>query len=145
MELDIVKLGSADQKERWHAGTLPEDELLSLARGVLFAPFNDIPRWQMLEPEEVHHTRDCRASKAVEFMVVDRVRLTRSEWATLNRISALTIVASDLAFLQDVLAFEVKLRCHLARCSACHAEIDGMSALVSVSWAGRTLSREYAL
>jgi hypothetical protein len=153
IETNAVKLGTADQKARWHAGVLPEDELLALARGELFKLFDvkDVPkgggilRWQMLKPDDVRHERDCRAVKAVEFTVTSQVRLRRNEWFALNRITAIAAMASDHAWLKGQPGFTVTTRCHLARCAACHAEIDGISALVSVSWAGRTLSREYAL
>jgi hypothetical protein len=122
----------------------PHEWEIDLARAEIFKPFDVFPRWEMLKPDQVRHELGCTGVKSVEFSTVERVRISRSEWIALKDITMQAKVAGDHPWLRGE-PFSVTLRCHLATCTACHAETDAVSAVVSVSWAGRRLSREYAL
>src|SRR6185295_12666870 len=45
LELEALKLGTDNQRERYSAGLLPEDELTALARTELFTGFAGLRRW----------------------------------------------------------------------------------------------------
>lgn len=45
LELEALKEGTENQRERYAAGFLPEDELTHLARAILFKGFGEFRRW----------------------------------------------------------------------------------------------------
>src|SRR5277367_1555304 len=61
LEHEALKLGTDNQRERYAAGHLPQEELLALARESLFGSFKDIQRWKALGYAEVNHKGTCRA------------------------------------------------------------------------------------
>lgn len=170
LEIEVVARGTPDQRERWAANLLPEDELLVIARGVLFAPFEGLPRYNArsnrpsatIRPIDVHHTDLCGYRRqpreefdpyvarlarqgAIRFEVAEATELGATEWASLKKMSVLVSQASQHAWIAPGQGFSLEPRAHWASCTMCHEEIVKHSAMVSVYWAGRTLSREYIL
>ena len=155
-ELQLLKLhGSENQRERWTAGLLPEDELLALARSVLFAPFASFPRWQKLLHQDVRHDKSCSGG-AITFDTRKPADLTHDEWALYKKISGVAIEhAYQLHQIRKAAGGEpyqlTGVTCvpsiveHVGRCSICPAECFGRAANIRIEWAGRPLSREYSL
>ena len=90
-ELQLLKLhGTENQRERWAEGLLPEDELLALARNVLFEPFAEFRRWQKLQLQDVQARRDCTGG-TIAFTTRKPDDLTADEWALYKKISGVAI------------------------------------------------------
>lgn len=150
----IDTAGSAGQKDRWLNNVLPEDELKAVARSVLFVDFEHQRRWQKMRPSDLVHHRVCPTldltgpdrEKVTSFLTTDVEGLTDGEW---QMAQALIGKASDLSRLPENMKAQVRyrteLRSHRASCSICKAALVKPSILISVTWAGRDLSREYAL
>jgi len=138
---------SENQRERYAAGVLPLDELANLARAVLFAPFAEAKRWSKLAAWNVRH---APAHVVTQDLVTYEARigalLRGPEWDALKRINAMLDRANEHPWLvRSGQRFALELRTHTATCSVCKKTCGQPSALVSVVWADRPLSREYAL
>lgn len=156
-ELEAVATGTPEQVRRYHAGLLPEDELLALARAELFAPFSLLRRWSNgrdLRPGNVRHVKGCGAAaaggpfldRAVTFETSAATEITAADHVQLEAIRDLAHGASRHPWCQaDKVAFQVEPRAHWGTCSSCGRETVKHTAIVSIVWAGRTLSREYSL
>jgi len=174
LEIYAILTGRPDQLERWEVGLLPQDELLALARTELFKPFDGLPRWNSrsgahnatIRWGDVRHKDDCsfhkaksedwepyverlKAQGAIRFEATPADELGADQWRALKEMTALANRASQHAWLTVTAAggevFAVAPRAHTATCTMCAEEIYKASALVSVKWAGRLLSREYVL
>lgn len=147
MELEALTLGTDNQRERYHAQLLPEDELTQLARDELFKVFGDAPRWRALKKSEVQHYHCLGADgRHVEFETADVGELAHDEWENLKLITELAGMAQGHEWLsRSDGKVTVQSQSHWATCTTCEAEICRSSAKVSIAWAGRILTREYAI
>jgi hypothetical protein len=146
LEFEAAKLGTEAQLEDYAKGTLPETVLRALARDHLFIPFRDQPRWVPMQWSAVTH-KHTGCLGAVEFQALgppeSSDRLMEDDAL---KIKALCFEASRHQWcIHSREVFRVEFRGHLATCTGCGAQTSRLSALVSVVWAVRTLSREFAL
>lgn len=155
----LVARGTENQRARYAEGLLPEDELLAIARAELFAPFNDIRPFRKMKPTECKHkSRLCHGR--IEFETRDAGELEHDDYEALKKIRELALVAerhdwiatslklvsADLGIPDgDVRRIAVTPMTHWGTCVSCGQETWRSSARVSILWAGRVLSREYAL
>jgi hypothetical protein len=143
-ELELLeKRGTGNQRERHAAGLLPEDELLALARSVLFAPFAWFDRWEKIKPSDVHH---AACGGLAEFSTRKAPSLLAREWSMFQTILDTSYHAND-GILNDLGSqpCQVEIVEHVGYCSTCGFEVVGRAASVRIQWAGRPLSREYSL
>lgn len=151
LEFEAARLGTPRQLEDYSKGRLGEGDLRRLAREHLFAPFRDLPRWTPMGWRDVTHVRaGCIGSVTFEAsnvggaQIPDVALYRRTQ--LIGAIGALSIEAGRHQWLlRSGEGFSVALRNHVATCTACGAREVRSSALVSVEWASRTLSREFAL
>lgn len=155
--------GTPEQIERWQAQVLPEEELVKLARDVLFKPLEGLPRWNSrsnrrassLQATDLAHPVSCPhhqrprepldewrerllAAGAVRFETTEAAEMSKEEWATYKKVTFLAAcVPADELY--------VKRNTHWATCTMCANEMCRNTALVTVHWAGRVLSREYRI
>lgn len=135
--------GTANQLERYRAGLLPDDELLSLARQVLFQPFGIFKRWSKLGYGDLKHDKGCRRGM-VTFTTRPAPDLDHGEWAMYKKIRD-TVFAVDSVLRTYSARGQCDIIEHIGSCSGCRAEVFGRSAAIRIEWAGHPLSREYAL
>lgn len=169
LELEALRLGTDNQRERWAAKALPNDEIALLARVALFSPLEHFVRWQPIGLRQVPHKAPRGLAMAlnprpwdgvcptkleggpsldesIEFDTRPEAELSHSEWEIAKDIIDACGLASRHEWCRrQGVAFKIELRTHVGRCKACERSIKKPSILVSVQWAGRTLSREYAL
>lgn len=138
---------SENQRERFSAGLLPEDELLCLARWELFRPFTSFARWQKLEAWDVEHERDCTGAgpSSVRFVTQKPGDLTHDEWSQFKKITTAVSQANNGLLAAFGVTATASLVEHVGRCNSCTAEAFGRSVNIRIEWAGRPLSREYTL
>lgn len=176
-ESEAIQRGTASQQARYSAGTLPEQELLDIARAELFRPlalfakrtpmgFAGIshPRakglWQCLTvPRASGPVKD--PSELVTWGTLPSPDLTESEHDTLKAVNDRAQEITRHAWMtrgQEIARVEARRmynpmpevvgvapREHWGVCKVCGQKASQRSVLVSVYWAGRTLSREYLL
>lgn len=158
LEVLAVKLGTANQQERYAAGLLPEDELLAIARTELFKPFEllaqqGVKRWNKdtrVRLNEIRHERSCEerndtSPEAILFESCQAGELTHGEWETYRIFQKHRDIAAAHPWLATVNGVVLEPIAHFATCSVCQAEASRMSVKVTVHWAGRALVREYVL
>lgn len=155
--------GDASQRQRWLAGVLPESELLEVARRELFRSFVLLAKRRRMTFADIPHPKEAgiwtclKMPRDVRFIVRDsndlvdwstepNPALTATEHRTLLAIQEASQEAQRHPWLRKAReAAEVQIRGHRGVCKVCRREARDKSALVTVRWAGRTLSREYAL
>lgn len=149
LEAAAAHLGTDNQRERFAAGLLPEDELLALARGELYRPFDGLPRWgkyTLVRVADIRHTPKCEGhDKDVVFESCQAGELSHDEWVAYRALQAARDIAALHPWLSSPGAITLEPMGHFATCTACDAEVCRMSAKVIVKWAGRELVREYVL
>lgn len=154
LETEALKSGTANQRERWAAQLLPEDEILQLARAELYKGL-DLNRWHNHDQRKylrasLRHTKSyggvlC-SQPAPEYEVAELAELGEHEWNNLKKLQAHVDGINDHPWL-----FRANQKATLstftlwATCPHCEAEICRSGAKVSIPWAGRTLVREYVL
>lgn len=166
----VTQYGSASQRERWLAGALPEAELLELARGQLFRPFALFQKRTPMNFAAIDHPRTAanlwrcltvpRASGAVRdgnelvtWETIHTPALTDREHDTLRCLNNHAREVALHPWLRQSPVNPVALpevigvapREHRGTCAVCLRTVFERSALVSIYWAGRVLSREYVL
>lgn len=173
-EGEAVRLGTADQRARWDVGVLPDSELVALARGPLFAAFAAIPTRKRMGPMAIAHPRgadhmptcmyvdsdlpefspgkEMRIAEPntgqipVNWSTTPSPELTVVEWHALAAVNAAVETTNKHPWL--VVApggATLTTRLHKGECQRCKRQAAEAAALVTIVWAGRTLSREYAL
>lgn len=135
--------GTANQLERHDAGLLPDDELLLLARTVLFAPFAGFRRWVKLAPADLMHRRGCHGD--VTFTTRPAPDLDAGEWSMFKTIRDIVDEANDNVLREHHTSGDVSIVEHVGDCQVCGAQVSAKSASIRIEWAGRPLSREYSL
>jgi hypothetical protein len=152
-EAEAIRHGTARQHQLWDQAALPDHELTDIAREILFAPFRPFRRRVRMGSMAVHaghvtsmSTAPCTTAISWTSIPCELSSLARWELATLNRIIETSQKASEHPWLRPAVHnFSVEVRQHVGVCQSCDCSASDASALVSVQWAGRTLSREYAL
>lgn len=161
-EMEAVRLGTEDQRERYGAGALPDEELCRIARSVLFTAFDGFLPRKKLTASAIGHPRRqdsqvwlCATPGAadhsafpipVTWSTMPSPVLTPSEWVTLTRMNRAVNDTNRHPWLVDApISATIATRIHKGVCQRCQREAAQASALVTIAWAGRTLSREYVL
>lgn len=126
--------------DRYAEGLMPFDELTQHARAAVFAPLDAIPRYRKIRASEVPHGEECY-SPHVEFGVEQDAPLGARQY---DRLRVLRDAVAQLP------GATVSLREHsgICQCGDCDFGRDRVvrvGALVSVTWFGTPLSREYSL
>lgn len=130
--------GTASERARHAEKLLGEPELLASVRAWAFAGI-DAPRYARLAARDHVHADDC-AGDDVRFTVDDLTAVTAAQYERLQEVRA--------AAAQAPISLMLELRRHTAACQGCEGTDDVVTrdaVLVSGTWAGRRLSREYAL
>lgn len=146
-----IELGTTRQRALWERAQLPEGELSEIARSVLFAPFKGCRRRVRMGSSAVHRSSkpsDAECSGIIHWSSkpCQLAELAAWEVVPLHRVLKLAEEASNHPWLRATPHnFEVEVRQHVGTCEVCNRTAADTSALVSVRWASRTLSREYAL
>lgn len=141
----VERHGTQDQKERYLSGDLPEDELLVLARSVLFAPLLPFRRYQKITLDKVRHVAaPCPPHDARFFTREVEGGFTANEWHDYRRIKD----AMEEAWRAMPPGSHVRIEIveHVGVCSVCQLnEAISRAASVRIAWAGHELVREYQL
>lgn len=142
LESEVLAMMGPAQKMKFARGEDIEAEILHVARAEIFKAF-DMPRWKSIRWEEVKHSENCMASKAV--LIGPSTTSSFFEFNS-ERVEEMTKAISNHPWLLRAgVEPEVSIRSHHAECMVCKAGVTRGSALVTIPWAGRTLSREFAL
>ena len=147
----VLKLGTDNQRERYAAGMLPEDELSQLARDELFKMLQGMPRWAFSKMREslartFKHDRLCQMKTTGDYEASELAELTHDEWARLKIIRETCEVIEKHPWLTNGRGkVSVRGTSHWFSCKHCSAEVVKSSVKVEIEWAGRTLTREYIL
>lgn len=154
LELEALREGTENQRERYADRLLPEDELLALARTQMFASFVGLPRWATGKAREqmernFPHASNCAGTAGpdrYDFETAEATELEGNEFAALKRVrAAVSIVQQHPWLTRSAGRVTVETVTHWVTCRHCKAEVCRSSAKVSIEWAGRVLVREYAL
>ncbi len=159
-EHEALKHATSNQRQRYAAGLLPDEELAEIARAQLFMPFAMFTRRVKLKHTAIPHPRyqssgrvscgdgDPPVSWSTE-PIGRESALTQDQWQTVLRLESAMREVRAHQWLQPSSdassAVRVGLREHRGVCHVCKNTIVQASALVEIDWAGRTLSREYVL
>lgn len=166
----LLAKGTMSQRDRWGAGCLPDEELLDIARGELFRGFTLFTRRSKMGFSAIEHPRPMSPGRnpclpmdgrkpddVIDWRTTPNPPLSEREHRTLQamndaandlrqhpwlRQESPAVVASGISLPELV---GVAPREHTGECRACKRSTYERSALVTVTWAGRTLSREYVL
>lgn len=142
----LARYGTGNQRARHAEGLLPDEELLALVRGVVFGGLDYLAdgtqrrRYQRLHVADHAHHEECSDSDRVTFNVEEAQSLTAEQYDALCEVRALVASAP--------IPLVVEAREHVASCGGCPGTDDvriRYSLHVSGTWAGRMISREYAL
>jgi hypothetical protein len=167
-ECEVATLVGPSAKQRWATGGMSSHELCLIAREVLFMPFSTHTltgaamrrRSRTMTASAIPHPTDdtgrwtCvpgfTGTAPVQIPVrwsTDRSPiLTPSQAATMELvIQAMTEVNRHPWLAHTPVGASAEARIHRGVCMGCQRQAEEVSALVSVQWAGRTLSREYYL
>jgi hypothetical protein len=138
----IAAHGSESQRQRYAERLLPKEELWSGIRAQLFAALGSLRRYNRLQAPDVNHGEDCYGNCEISYSADAVDELDAVGYERLQQIRALVAGVE--------LEFTIRPRIHRAW-PACESEdtddltIVRHSALISIEFAGQTLSREYAL
>jgi hypothetical protein len=148
LEMDALRRAGVDEVM---GDGLSADEILTHARREVFSVLSAFTRWTPLAWSDLRHAAGCQsrasASAWTRHPVGKEPRpLRESEHATLAGIRAIVATLNEhdwLKWQEESAAVEV--RWHEVACPECNQALYRLSALVTVPWVDRTLSREYAL
>ncbi len=145
-EIQAVSSGTIQQQRMYAAGTLPDDDLLSLARTELFRGFDflGLRRWRMMTSSHLPRT-EC-AHPTVTWDTLAPSTLTAMEWMVMEQVTRMVNETIRHAWVVDSPAIgRVESKLHRGTCGFCGVSIASATAMVAIPWAGRILSREYVL
>lgn len=158
LELEAVKLGTERQQALYRDGELPEEEILTIARAVLFKGFGAFERWSLSHEKPkmarlIRHVVGCdpdRREYAHEVHGPIPYEGTLDTTDVEERNLAALRAMADAAALHPWLVqtggtVTVTAYTHWFSCMTCDGDIPRVSAKVTVDWGGRELVREYAL
>lgn len=149
LEGEAYKLLTPEQQSRSDAGQLAEAELLHVAREEIFSGI-EISRWKPLRWGDIEHCIGCTATAQKGHIPMD-VRTHQIDMlggADPQHGAALGAGAAVIRhrWVSKVNAkVKISIMCHVVTCRICTATRRRLSASISVPFAGRMLTREYAL
>lgn len=146
-EAQAASMGTLVQQRQHADGALLEDELLALARAELFRGFDTIAcqRWRMMTSNHLPRHSDCD-HPSVDWTTADPAALSGAEWVRMEQITRTANDAARHAWIVDSPhGVRVQAKLHRGKCRFCDTMIASATALVTIPWATRTLSREYSL
>jgi hypothetical protein len=151
LELEALKRGTANQRERWDHQLLPEEELTALARNELFECFT-MKRWKNMSIAEAHdairHAEECHGIAPITFETeVTFDALTHTQWESWKVVQSAVNQTSKTHpwCVQANVTLTIVCKMHVATCNHCKKQVRFATALVVAQWAGRKLTREFAL
>lgn len=174
-ELAAIERATDSQRERYHAGVLPEDELLTIVRAELFKGFTDLaPRWNKAKDIDLmirrltHGMHTCNScnnhgfhgesgkdwcttcgtedTSKVEHETTDVAELDAQEWDVLRKLQGAADAVKAHPWIRDhggAVAVESFTR--WVTCTGCAEEACRSTTKITITWAGRALTREYVL
>jgi hypothetical protein len=154
LELQALEHGTPDQRARYVQGALPEEEILQIARAILFKPFGAFERWTTGRERDrmikalrhgygCPHTDDSYEWEMLAFEVADAPTVER---ANLAAIQAMADGAEIHPWLNQTGGkLRVEAHTYWVTCKGCEAESARSNAKVIITWGERELVREYAL
>jgi hypothetical protein len=154
LEREALATGTESQRERFARGMLPEAELTALARPQIYQPLADFKRWPMIRATHARHAAGCAVpemtpgiqTEMVKFDCREGAQLDHGEFEILREIESGAALMRSHPWVLASSAVTVQVYSHSARCTVCAGPVvTKHSAIVRVTWAGRTLAREYAL
>lgn len=155
-ELDMLaEWGKKVDYDRHVEGLLSEDELLAVARRVAFTRFANWARYDKqarLSASDINHPATCtigrrrRDEQVLEFETTRAPDLSEEAWVELGEIRKIADRANrDAPVTAGMGKFDLSLRRHHASCPECEKGATRDTVMVTVTWCGRTLSREFLL
>ena len=145
----VAQGGTPSQRARWERGALPEQEVVAIARVALFAPLATFAVRSKMTAVDIHRAMPFCAADSTDIRWETRsdVQIPDPGWHTYKQI---TFAAKDIREHEWMVCsprsgVTVDLREHRGTCCICGRHRSQLAALVTVTWAGRTLSREYLL
>lgn len=157
-ELDLLAQWGTKVDYDRHAGhLLPEDELLAVARTVVYRRFAEFKRYDggaRIYASDIRHKHGCsirllalsEQEKAFQYETVAPPGLNEEAWLVLEDIRKVANRLNDDApTFAGLGQYQVDIRRHQAHCPECAATASRDTTMVTVTWLGRTLSREYLL
>jgi hypothetical protein len=152
-ECEALALGTEDQRLRWGVGVLPSEELAVIARAELFGAFSGFAKYNHMPVSAIAHPEDergvwtCARPQPITWITLATPVLSAREWETMGRINAALDVTNRHPWLapSPMPAATVATRIHKGTCRACERSAGETAALVTISWGGRMLSREFRL
>ena len=145
---EAVRAATPDELASIEAG-VREVEVAHVARRILFRPFDEFAR--RTKRNQVDHEPGCSAGKdslswLSSVTPAGSPQLGARECATLWRIANASMQCSQHEWMVWSGAVpKLEVRTHEGRCTVCHGGFLEHGLLVTIPWAGRTLSREYLL
>jgi hypothetical protein len=161
-EAEVVRTHcTTRQRLLWLRDSLPEVELLAIARDELFRPLAAMVKRRRRSVAAVEHPRGpggiwiCITAKTpvirnvndmIQWSTTPHPDLSKPQRDALDEIQEAASEISGHPWLWGIPSpVSVEPRLHEGACRMCQRKASDKSALVTVRWAGRTLSREYAL
>ncbi len=150
-----MRIATEGQQSRYARGELPEDEILTIARAVLFKGFGAFNRWatgrahdQMIKA--LRHVVTCTAAHdsdiELDTVFAESDALTEVEAENLRTLQACANGAKVHPWLVHTGGtVRVTWATHYVTCGSCGAEEGRSSGKVTITWGERELVREYAL
>lgn len=133
----LVKHAQPEVVELFDEGRLAEKALVDLVRDHVFRELSDFPRYVRLQARDICHDASCPNPDRAKFEKAEIDELSVEEFRALKAIRQR---APEGAVCKTVLH---TVRCREEDCFA--SKVERKSVLVSTTWHGRPLSREYAL
>lgn len=157
-ELDMLaEWGKKVDYDRHAEGLLHEDELLAVARRVAFTRYANWVRYDKqarLSASDVNHATSCtigrkrrdEQERLLEYETTKAPDLSEEAWVELGEIRKIAERANcDAPVTAGMGKFALDLRRHNALCPECEKGAYRDTVMVTVTWCGRTLSREFLL
>lgn len=145
LEGEVIAMLTYGQHARMRRGEDMEAEILHAARAELYKAI-DAPRWKPIKWSEVKHAETCKSSTGTVLIGPSAGVNTEMEVPTDHRVLEMAkAIENHPWLLRSDVKPEISVRSHHAECMVCKAVVTRGSILVTIPWAGRMLSREYAL
>lgn len=155
LEHQAIEHATERQVELYREGRLPQEEILQIARAVLFKPFGQFERWALSHERQkmirqIRHVITCDPSyRDYDRSVEDgdgRFEPTGAEASNLAMLCAAALGAGQHPWLERTGGtVKVDPYTHWLSCTKCEGETSRSSAKVTITWGEHELVREYAL
>jgi hypothetical protein len=136
----ITEHGTDNQRARHARGVLPEKEALTVVRGVIFQPLDDVfPRYVKIKGEDIRPSCRCKGEGSLCFDVAEVKEMDADLWENVRRFEEQVAAKTP--------EITVELKQHHGYCvhKKCPHGLVRYSALATLNWFGLELSREYSL